>query len=1152
MIKSTKKTHYSIVLTLTIVAIVLLSVGLISFISFLNEKKAIEDLSNQIHNEVNIHVKTQINDYLQVPQKINEINFNFIKLNHFSFNANDLNEYFLSEFNQYPNIMAISYGDEQGNYIGPQRSLDSSGKYYSVQAISNGQTNYILTYDKLDDVGNIIGFDSKINSKYDPRVRPWYIAAKEAGHPAWTPVYTWADGKTVGLDAVTPVYDQNKKLMGVLLTAYTIPQISEILNNTKVSKNGQIFIVDNTGQIIAASSIKEPFIKTGNDIKLLSSIDCKNPIISSVSSYIKKKYGGFGNIKSDLPFQLSVSNANQFVKILPLSDNYGLDWKVVTVVPESDIMGQINADYKLNALILILALFIIIVFSILIAKRVTKPILKLNQSAKELAQGNWDIEVDNRRNDEIGELANSFNHMTEQLKTTFEALTTSENKFRLLAENSNDMITLLNLDGICTYVSPSSKKITGYEFEEIIGRNIFEKIHPDDIMLIKNTQVKLSKSKNDSHMVSFRYKKKDDTYIWVETNLKIMYDKNTNKLIEIQAITRDISERKNFEAELQKTINEIQDLYNNAPCGYHSVDKDAYFVRINNTELEWLGYTREELIGRMKITDILTAKTHQSFNENFKGLIEKGFVNNLDYDFIAKDGKIISVLVNSSSIYDKDGNFLYSRTTSYDITKKKQREQIIFEEREQLKVTLQSIGDGVITTDNHGNITMINWVSEELTGWDNNSAVGKPLSEVFDIFNEMTGEKCINPVEKVLETKTIVELANHTVLKSRDGTIRAIADTAAPILNKEKMVIGIVLVFRDVSEVNARQKEIMYLSCHDTLTDLYNRNYFEKEIKRLEEKTDYPISIIMGDVNGLKLTNDIFGHSDGDKVLKTIADILSKCCRPQDIVARWGGDEFCILLPSTNKNIAKDICNRITRICEETHIYIGSGYSAVSISLGYTTKEDETENLDDILRLAESSMYKRKLLDSKSMQNSLIASIKATLFEKSIETEEHANRLIENSRAIGQLINLSEDQMNDLELLAMLHDIGKIAIDDSIISKDEGLTEEEWAEIRRHPEIGFRIAQASPELIHIAQSILSHHERWDGNGYPRGLKEKEIPLLSRIIAIADAYDAMTNDRVYRKAMSKEEAIKEIKINSGTQFDPEIANEFLGYILKCED
>jgi len=184
-------------------------------------------------------------------------------------------------------------------------------------------------------------------------------------------------------------------------------------------------------------------------------------------------------------------------------------------------------------------------------------------------------------------------------------------------------------------------------------------------------------------------------------------------------------------------------------------------------------------------------------------------------------------------------------------------------------------------------------------------------------------------------------------------------------------------------------------------------------------------------------------------------------------------------------------------------------------------------------------MYSNKLLHAKTYRDTILLSLKAALMEKSMETEEHAERLKEMCRKIGEGMGLSIQQLNTLELLAVLHDIGKVAIEEGILMNPGSLTEEEWGKMRKHCEIGYRIAQSAPELSHIAEYILSHHERWDGKGYPQGLKGEEIPLLSRILAVADAFDAMIHDRPYRKAMSREKAMAELKRNAGTQFDPDV-------------
>jgi diguanylate cyclase (GGDEF)-like protein len=353
----------------------------------------------------------------------------------------------------------------------------------------------------------------------------------------------------------------------------------------------------------------------------------------------------------------------------------------------------------------------------------------------------------------------------------------------------------------------------------------------------------------------------------------------------------------------------------------------------------------------------------------------------------------------------------------------------------------------------------------------------------------------------------------------------------------------------DVSDRKWASEKLIYSGTHDELTGLWNRRYFDMEARRHDVAEQLPLSIIIGDINGLKLINDSFGRAEGDRIIVETAMFIGGFCRSGDILARTGGDEFSVILPKTDNETVANLLHGIQAACREHNKKIADDSLYINLALGAATKETPDEDFVDVLKRAEDNMNQRKLLEKKSSHSSIIATIKATMMEKSHETEAHAERMAQLARKVGVIMGLSQIDLDNMELLAELHDIGKVGISEQILNKPGKLTDEEWAEMKKHPEIGERIAMSTSSLAPIAYYILCHHERWDGSGYPQGLAGDEIPLLSRILAVVDAYDAMTQSRVYRKAITHEEALAEIMKNAGTQFDPQIARIFCEEVFK---
>lgn len=596
------------------------------------------------------------------------------------------------------------------------------------------------------------------------------------------------------------------------------------------------------------------------------------------------------------------------------------------------------------------------------------------------------------------------------------------------------------------------------------------------------------------------------------------------------AFTYFISYQKLKAEKKLNVIAEEQDiLVNNIDIQIWYLKQPDKYGKVNQAYADFLGYKRSE-IENSKTDKILPHKTAEICRRNNEKVFKKKEKLKTEEWIKNSEGESRLLSVKKTPKLDQNGDIEFVVCAAEDITEQKEKAKI-------LNNILENVGIAYWSTNvQNDEVVEVSKSTEEIYGYSLKKWYEDP-DFWYKIIHYEDKEEINNSID-LYQGKDFFE-EEYRVYKE-NGELIWTKNYIIPILDSQDELVRLDGLSYDITDRKEAEEEIKYLLYRDKLTDTYNRRYFEEEIKRLDTKRQLPISIIMADVNGLKIINDTFGHKKGDELLIKGAQLLKDTIRDEDILARYGGDEFVILLPRTTQEEAREIYKRLKekiKATEEREI-------PISISFGFATKTKKSQEINDILKRADDEMYQNKLLKSKSTKNKIVQSLLNTLNVKSSETKEHAVRMKSLARKLGKKQGLPSSELDRLSLIAVLHDIGKVTISADILNKKEKLTNKEWESIKEHPEMGSRIASASADFASVSEEILSHHERWDGNGYPRGLETEETPYLARIISIIDAYDVMTNDRPYREAISKEDALEEIEHCSGSQFDPDIVNAFI--------
>jgi len=587
------------VLTVSLVLILICAMGAIWYLAYLNSQYTATDLASQLQDEVSSRIEQHLNTYLETPKLVNQLCLDSIWLGDIDIHNNsELEQHFRKLSYRFPTVESICYAnEEEGNYtiissVGATGIVNGTDRFLGF---SRASTNFTFEEYLTDSNGTIIR--RTIDPiPYDPRSRLWYKTAVNSNHPTWTPVYMWVEG-VVSQDFVLPVISPQNKLLGVLDTSLTLTGIGDFLQNLQISQHGQAFIIEKSGMLVASSSIKKPYSTRDDTLVRLSALNSTNPVIQSTSRYLIDNINLSTNITSRSQYHLNIGGVPEWVQITPYRDNYGLDWLIVVVIPESDFMEKIDANNQITILLILSVIFCTILLCIVLARWITKPILSLNRSAKSLAKGDWIDWLDLDRHDEIGELSQSFKQMADQLYTTFISLKTSEERYIRLFQSSADAILLFD-KFILIQMNRAGEEMFDITKEEAIGKDIrflFDNLGSGIGKMISS--ISTSEKGYLDQTISRVFN--DRTQFM---NIRLTIVPVENKFLTLVHI-RDITDQRRAiitfaeQEALKESYTQIQTILQFLPDPTFVINSDGEIIIWNRAIEELTGRTSEEMIG---------------------------------------------------------------------------------------------------------------------------------------------------------------------------------------------------------------------------------------------------------------------------------------------------------------------------------------------------------------------------------------------------------------------------------------------------------------------------------------------------------------------------------------------------------------------------
>jgi diguanylate cyclase (GGDEF)-like protein/PAS domain S-box-containing protein len=720
------------------------------------------------------------------------------------------------------------------------------------------------------------------------------------------------------------------------------------------------------------------------------------------------------------------------------------------------------------------------------------------------------------------------NEISEMNKILYE----SEQRFKILHDASFGGL-LIHDQGIILDCNQELSKITGYTMDELKGSNTLLLIHKNYHEIV-NKHIKFG---DEKPYEALGIRKNKEVYPLKLEARNIPYYGKQVRVVEFRDMTEIIKQQ-----DVQKTLeNQWSKLIQEMPLGFNLREMifddqgkpiDYKFLTINDRYETITGLKRKDIIGKYA-TEVLPNIENAWFESYAKVVKEQKTIAIEDFSrALDKYYRVVAYPY-------KDNQFV---VVAEDITERKHNErELIKKEQEKSRVIANLPGVSYqCIFDEDWTMIYLSDGCKTLTGYDPSDLINNKNVSFNDIIVPKYRDYVFKEYEEAKKLNKSCNIEYELIKK--DGSRIWIWEKGHVFMQDDIWYIEGFLM--DITDRKISEQKINYASKHDVLTGLPNRTYFDTVIRRLDQPKNYPLSISIVDIDGLKLINDTYGHDVGDETILTFAKLLSTSCKDNSFIARIGSDEFGVVFAKSNQKHFEDLKDKV--FDEISKIKIKD--IPLSASCGTAIKTTESQQIEDILVEAENDMYAQKTLHNQSSRNQVIMALFDSLKDKYEAERDHSDRVSAYCLAMGEKLNLTTQEKLELEFAGRMHDIGKITIPDSILKKPGKLTSEEWVIMKNHTINGYQILKSADKYSNLADYALTHHERWDGKGYPKGLSKEDIPLFSRIIAIADAFEAMTADRPYRKAMDSIDAIKELYRCSGSQFDPNLVDVFVKDVL----